>query len=282
MAVSNVSRKYKDPDNRGLRDTVPANENRRPVRGKVVPFPTGQASDSNPLHQTQDEAFSTRYQNPWTRNDENVAKQRINRVERQYAPAAEPSYRETRIPIIRKKVKHKVPTSEKVIARLKVSAINVWVGGWATFWYLGFQLPLALLSTAALGMAVTVYGYVVHLKESTVVVGFFIEIIEKLANVIFGTISEAISGISKAIFGIEFDPLLLFIGPFAITFILGIFQLVLAWFIYSIAGIKSLTGQGGGLKGLMFAIAGVGYALPILNLFPLIFLWMIMVWKYPK
>jgi len=282
MAVSNVSRKYKDPDNHGLRDTLPANENRRPVRGEVVPFPTGQASDSNPFHQTQDEAFSTRYQNPSTRNDENVAKQRINRVERQYAPAAEPSYRETRIPITRKKVEHKVSTSEKVIARLKVSAINVWVISWAMFWYLTIQFPLALLSTAALGMAALVYSYVENIKENSLIGGFVVGGIESLAKIGFGSIEKAISGIMNFFFGIEVDPLSIFIAPFAIIFLLGVFQLLLTWSIYSTAGIKSLSGKSGGIKSLMFVFVGVGYALPILNLFPLIFLWMLVVWKYPK
>jgi len=277
MAVSNVSRKYKDPDNRGLRAAMPANENRRPVREKVVPFPTGQASDSNPFHQTQDEAFNTRYQNPWTRNDENVAKQRINRVERQYAPAAEPSYRETRSPIIRKKVKHKVPTSEKVIARLKVSAINVWVGGWATYWYLAFQLPIALVSVTALGMS-----YAVYESLSTIIGKPATDIVVSAMIRAGSDISEIISYLAVQIFGLQFNPMLLFVAPFALVFILGLFQLILTWFIYHIAGIKSLSGEAGGIKNLMFALAGVGCALPILNLFPLIFLWMIVVWRYPK
>jgi hypothetical protein len=260
-----------------LRDAAPANENRRPVRGKVVPFPTGQPSDSNPFHQTQDEAFSTRYQNPWTRNDENVAKQRINRVERQYAPAAEPSYRETRSPIIRKKVKHKVPTSEKVIARLKVSAINVWVGGWATYWYLAFQLPIALVSVTALGMSYAVYD-----RISAVLGERFTDAALKTLIESGAAISALIEYVAKIIFGFSFDPMLLFVTPFALVFILGLLQLILTWFIYHIAGIKSLSGEAGGIKNLMFVLAGVGYALPILNLFPLIFLWMIVVWRYPK
>jgi len=278
MAVSNVSRKYKDPDNRGLRDAVPANKNRRPVREKVVAFPTGQASDSNPFHQTQDEAFSTRYQNPWTRNDENVAKQRINRVERQYAPAAEPSYRETRIPITRKKVKHKVKTSEKVIARLKVSAINVWVISWAIFWYLAFQLPIALIGTTGLGMAVAVNA----LLESATQVAGVGGIVSVVINGIETVASSALTAVAVYLFGINFDPMLIFIAPFALTFILGVFQLILCWFIYSAAGVRSLSGESGGAKSILFIFAGVGYALPILNLFPLIILWIAIVWIKPK
>jgi len=278
MAVSNVSRKYKDPDNRGLRDTVPANENRRPVRGKVVPFPTGQASDSNPLHQTQDEAFSTRYQNPWTRNDENVAKQRINRVERQYAPAAEPSYRETRIPIIRKKVKHKVPTSEKVIARLKVSAINGWVISWAAAWYFSFQWWLSLLSLTGLGMAVAAYAIIDSIEETFLggVLTFFIGSAEDGLSG-DGIINKVIAG-AFSLFGISFDPLLLFIAPSAILLIVGVAQLLITWFMYSGARVKSLSGTHGGLKQLSFVLALISSVTPI----PLIFIWIAVVWAYPK
>ena len=91
-----------------------------------------------------------------------------------------------------------------------------------------------------------------------------------------------INEISSYSFGISFDPIILFIVPFALIFLLGIFQLILVWFIYSFAGIKSLSGKAAGAKNALFLIAGVGMVIPILNLFPLILLWMLVVWRYPK
>jgi hypothetical protein len=101
-------------------------------------------------------------------------------------------------------------------------------------------------------------------------------------NVELTSVGNLINTVAHYIFGIKFDPILLFITPFALVFMLGLFQLVLTWFVYKALRINSLSGKAGGLKGLMFILAGVGYAIPILNLFPLIFLWMIVVWIHPK
>ena len=168
------------------------------------------------------------------------------------------------------------------LQRLKVTTANTWIGSWAMFWYLTFQLPLAVISAAGLGMAYAVNSYINSIKESSIVAGWVVSGLEKLADVVYGSVSEALKAITKLLFGIDFDPMLLFITPFALIFLLGLFQLILTWFVYSAMRINSLSGRAGGIKGLMFVLAGVGYAIPILNLFPLIFLWMIVVWIHPK
>jgi hypothetical protein len=164
-----------------------------------------------------------------------------------------------------------------LLARVRVTTANTWIGAWAMFWYLTFQLPLAVVSAAGLGMAFAVYQAITAvLGESAT------EFIVNGLLFNFGTIGEAILAAAKKVFGISFDPMLLFITPFALVFLLGLFQLILTWFVYSAMRINSLSGKAGGIKGLMFILAGVGYAIPILNLFPLIFLWMAVVWIYPK
>ena len=162
-------------------------------------------------------------------------------------------------------------------ARMRVSTANAWIGSWAMFWYLTFQMPLAVMSAAGLGMA-----YAAMLAAETITkIPFIGGAMYEFGKIVLQFSSDIIAGAFK-LFGINFDPLLLFITPFALVFLLGLMQLILTWFMYTAMRIKSLSGTAGGLKGLMFIVAGIGYAVPILNLFPLIFLWMIVVWIHPK
>ena len=162
-------------------------------------------------------------------------------------------------------------------AKLKVSTINMWVGSWATFWYLSFQLPFALVSIAGLGMGAIVYQTVASVIGETAT-----NLVLKTLYATGASTAELIKSASELAFGFSFDPIILFIAPFALIFMLGVFQLVLVWTIYNLAGIKSLSGERSGVKNTMFLIAGIGMVIPVLNLFPLIFLWMMVVWKYPK
>ena len=162
-------------------------------------------------------------------------------------------------------------------ARVRVTTANAWIGSWAMFWYLTFQMPLAVMSAAGLGMA-----YAAMLAAETITkIPFIGGAMYEFGKIVLQFSSDIIAGAFK-LFGINFDPLLLFITPFALVFLLGLMQLILTWFMYTAMRIKSLSGTAGGLKGLMFIVAGIGYAVPILNLFPLIFLWMIVVWIHPK
>ena len=179
-----------------------------------------------------------------------------------------------------KKVNHKNSAAYKTgktLARLRVSTINVWVGSWATFWYLSFQLPFALVSIAGLGMGAIVYQTVASVIGETAT-----NLVLKTLYATGASTAELIKSASELAFGFSFDPIILFIAPFALIFMLGVFQLVLVWTIYNLAGIKSLSGERSGVKNTMFLIAGIGMVIPVLNLFPLIFLWMMVVWKYPK
>lgn len=203
----------------------------------------------------------------------------INQVERQYT-AANDNYAPSSVPVVRKKmkVKHKVSGSTKTVARLKLTAINGWVTAWAVFWYLSVQLPFALISTVSLGMAAAVYSSLSSVTEVEGRGG----VINYVLNAVEVVAASALLAVSKILFGLNFDPTLIFIAPFALIFLFVLSQLLLTWFVYSLAGIKSLSGEKGGLKSITFMMAGVGCVIPVLNLFPLIFLWMIMVWKYPK
>ena len=130
------------------------------------------------------------------------------------------------------------------------------------------------VSTAGLGITAAVYKMAQSIVEENGVFSY-------LGEFIFNVASKIIAA-AFTLVGIKFDPILLFIAPFALILILTIFQLALTWFIYSLADIKSLSGERGGLKNTMFVLAGVGSVITVFNLFPLIFLWMIIVWMYPK
>jgi len=182
---------------------------------------------------------------------------------------------------VKKLRKQKKLTKVIGVQRLKVTTANAWIGSWAMFWYLTFQMPLAVMSAAGLGMAYTVYITIQGIFGETITDAIFAGV-AKIISIAGPTSKAAIEAVAERVFGISFDPILLFFTPFALVFLLGLMQLILTWFVYSAMRINSLSGKAGGIKGLMFILAGVGYAIPILNMFPLIFLWMIVVWMHPK
>jgi len=147
------------------------------------------------------------------------------------------------------------------------------------FWYLTFQVPLAVVSAAGLGVVYAVYKIVDTYVGQTMVGEALFYIFGEDS---FEAIGNKIITVALRFFGIEFDPILLFMVPFSLVFLLGLFQLILTWFVYSVMRINSLSGKAGGIKGVMFVLAGIGYSIPILNLFPLIFLWILVVWIHPK
>jgi len=271
MQVSRVNREYR---NVGSNDE-PANSNRRPRSADVIPFRGGQTPDDNPLHQTQDEQFSTRYQNPYA--TDRPTNQSINRVERQYEQAPRPAPPRRRIPNLRrKKVLHKHSaqhTTKVALARARVTAINGWVVGWAVTWYFAFQWWLSFLSLAGLGMAVAAYAAIQAIPGGR----FLLPIIEGVVGGV-STFAGAVVEWALSLFGISFDPIWLFFIPTALLLFMGIFQLLLTWFMYSCARVHSLSGTHGGLKQLLFVLAFISSVTPL----PLIFLWIAVVWMYPK
>ena len=62
----------------------------------------------------------------------------------------------------------------------------------------------------------------------------------------------------------------------------NLFQLILAWFAFSLAGVRSLSGEASSAKLGTFALAAIGICIPVLNLFPLILIWTTVVWLKPR
>jgi len=267
---------------------IPAdNTNAAPKQDRVVNGPWGKTqttykASNAPVRsaQSNDEIFNESYAKAGmqpanlNRAPDQTSKARTTYEAPSNIPRVSRAY-PSRVPKIKRK--KKVSTGKMLLARVRVTTANTWIGAWAMFWYLTFQLPLAVISAAGLGMAYVVYVSIQSMPGSRFLLPMIEGIVESTSSFAGAVIEWALS-----LFGIDFDPILLFITPFALVFLLGLFQLILTWFLYSILGIKSLSGKAGGIKGLMFVLAGIGYAIPILNLFPLIFLWMAVVWIHPK
>lgn len=284
MAVQRVNVDRQQPYTNPAYDRpqrIPA-DNRRQREQNVRRENKRQPSAAANTRPTTDEIFNDQYQKaglqPANVNSapDQTRKARATYTTRSNIPDVPRTYK-SRIPLVKRK--NKTSIKKMALARIQVTTANVWIGSWAMFWYLGFQLPLAVVSAAGLGMTYAVDLYITKFTaESDGSGGIFYT----LGELILNSISAVIKYAAKLLFGIDYDPMLLFITPFALVFLLGLFQLILTWFIYKLNRINSLSGKAGGIKAFMFALAGVGYAIPILNLFPLIFLWMIVVWIHPK
>ena len=285
MAVQKVNVDRQQPYTNPAYDRpqrIPA-DNRRQREQNIKREGRRQPSTSRNTRPTTDQIFNDQYADAGIQPTSIADKpaDRTSRAQTTYAtPSSVPKVSRTyqsSLPKIKRK--KKVSVGKMALARVRVTTANIWIGSWAMFWYLTFQMPLAVISAAGLGMAYAVLLMLnTFVSETTLgkVTRFIFE------NVELTSVGNLINTVAHYIFGIKFDPILLFITPFALVFMLGLFQLVLTWFVYKALRINSLSGKAGGLKGLMFILAGVGYAIPILNLFPLIFLWMIVVWIHPK
>ncbi len=281
MQVSNVQLETRQiPPSPGA-GSNPGNIRRDARRRNTVPRRKRQSvntdTDQNPFHETTDEAFSKQYDA--TERYTNLRPNEINRVQREYANTnQEPNYQPGRMPLVRKKVEHKAKNSNLLLGRTKVTAINAWVGSWVIFWYFAIQLPFALMSIVGLAITLYIYNYIAEIPLGTEFITLAGQVIMLVGEGAIG-VSRLISIATENFFGFAFDPIRLMIIPFAFVFLLGVLQLMLVWFIYSTTGIKSLSGEKGLKKKMLFLLAVVGSAFPI---YPFILSWIRLVWKHPN
>lgn len=281
MSAMGVEKIYREPTperNPGS-GSNPVDLRRDARRRNTVPRRKRQSvdttGDQNPFHETTDEVFANQYQNH--NRYINDTSNKINRVERTYAPANDnqPIRQRSSVPLVQreKKVKHKPAKAKVIAARLRVSAINGWVIGWSIAWYLSFQWWMGLLSLAGLGMAAAVYSNITQNAAGA----YLLPVIGGLVSSNID-IAVAIGDWALSLFGFEFNPLFIFIVPTSILLLLGLLFLLSIVAIYSASGVKSLTGEKAGLKIVTFIIALISSATPL----PMVFLWLGVVWKNPK
>lgn len=161
-------------------------------------------------------------------------------------------------------------TASKLIAKTKASTVNASIMAWGGGLWFMVQLPFALISLVMLGLA----GITVGATESSGILGWAA-----------GAASKIVEG-AAAIVGVDLSLTGISTGFFTVTYVLvlavGLVTIFAAFFQYTLAFLKPLSGEMAGLKMGTFLIVLFGYSTPLLNLFPWIFLWMTVVWKYPK
>ncbi len=161
-------------------------------------------------------------------------------------------------------------TAATTSGRVRASAINAEAFSWQVPLWLFVQLPFAVLSIVTLGI-VGVMDNVTANPDG----GLLSWVIDK--------ITAAASALAKFI-GIDFLEIAfnLYLLCTLLIFGIGIFSIGFLFLQYKISFLEPLSGKGSGLKHGLLLLTLIGYAVPIANLFPFIFLWMGAIWYYPR
>jgi hypothetical protein len=160
-------------------------------------------------------------------------------------------------------------SGQMMVRRARVSAINVtciasW--GWA-LWLL--QVIFGILGIISIGIVAGIDAL------TSTEGGFFAWIT--------GTVTGAINEILKFV-GIDFAEIAMyvFIATYAVILTVGALMVATLYLQYKLAMVNPIFGNGSGFKFGMLMLTFIGIATPVLNLFPVILLWMVAVWLYPR
>lgn len=169
------------------------------------------------------------------------------------------------------------PVTAAVAEKAMVSAVTAEIFSWAGWIWFVFQLPLAILTVALLGL-----------------VGLQAKLQEFLHNTIAGQVIDWVTtpiqwlgqGASWVLnqFGVDFSVISvanLFMLFLMITAFIGWGTLLAMGINYVVTMTKCLSGKGSGVKWTALLIAVCAYGIPVLNIFPWFLLWLGAVWLYP-
>jgi hypothetical protein len=148
-------------------------------------------------------------------------------------------------------------TQPSVSAQLRTARLAWWLGAWAMWVWLTFQLPFALLSLVFFGLQAVVDGTWVG---------------QAIAGAL-GIVNSAVS-----IFGgniPQVTPLSIGVALLFLVFGISLFFLLITAFAFLLTGQKPLFGNRATAKMGAFLLCLIGYAIPGLNLFPWIFLYLV-------
>jgi len=182
--------------------------------------------------------------------------------------------------IVRKLGGVKATVAMAALRKAKVTAANSAIMPLVVLMYFTFQLPFALISAVGLGMAFAVYTSLQALPGGE----YILSVIEAAGEFFYqtGTMAQAIVKWGLSLFGIDFDPFLIFGFGLAAVFIFGILQIAIALAIYMPLGIKCLGGKSSGMKWVLFGFACFGMFIPFLSLLPWVLFWVGFVWLRPR
>lgn len=159
--------------------------------------------------------------------------------------------------------------------------LSIW--SWGFFIWLWFQLPFTILSIVFMAMTQVLY----EIFSTTSAAADEDGIVETVINS-FTHAVEVLAGVANEflkLFGFHLDalnPANMFILTHTLLVLVGWLILLTIGIIYTMTGQKAFSGKGAGGKNVMFILAFVGYAVPILNILPLFFFWTLMVLKNPR
>ncbi len=229
--------------------------------------------DERPLpeHPTTDQQFNITYNQSGMQSISNI--RIVKAREKNLEAANDPTYNvdvtsisipEREVPVKKLKQAADGLSSVKPKSRIKAGAVTASIASWYGTVYI-IQLVFALLGVFFLGYSA---ARNLHSEQSLYErgVAFFEDAIAKFAT------GHDVAEIS----------LYAFVVCHAIAAVVATVSLFTALFQYELAFLKPLGGTHAGLKQGTFLTALIGCLIPIVNLFPLMALWMAAVWKYPK
>ena len=187
-------------------------------------------------------------------------------------PDQQPEPRRQRSPsktVARKLASKLLGEATNLPLRARATSVSLGVMSWQIPLWLGVQLPFAILGIIAFG---TTYAIDQMAAGNGGILGF-------LANKTL----EAFNAITSLI-GIDFSSIAgdMMMLMLVIVLAIGMMSLLVMTLIYLMWGFKPLSGEGAGLKQGMFLLAIIGYSLPLTNMIPFVFLYMLAVWRYPR
>lgn len=169
-------------------------------------------------------------------------------------------------PIGRKAAKLLLKNTKKV----KATSVNVAIFSWATPFWLGLHLPLAVLSLVLAGATYFRYDYLPEQAEQSGIVGKAIYSAASWVGSVFEYAAEQILNLS-------IDPAAMFFGLNVAVFFLGLGVMIIMTLQYFFAGINPFLGKGALFKVTAFVFALFFYIMPFFNIFPWFMLWAVAV-----
>tara|TARA_B100000508_G_scaffold81917_1_gene63656 strand:- start:2038 stop:3012 length:975 start_codon:yes stop_codon:yes gene_type:complete len=174
--------------------------------------------------------------------------------------------------------------AKRSLAKVRVTAVNVWLWAWGGWFWLFFQVPFAIMSIIFMALTEVLYSYFVTYTQLKATDPTLWDRAMVVAGKILTVFAAAAAEFLK-VFDIDiadFQPANFFMLTHLVVFFLGILTLMLCYIQYKIAFINPLGGQKMSMKMGALMLAIICYSIPILNLFPWFFVWTFVVWMYPK
>lgn len=171
-------------------------------------------------------------------------------------------------------------TATGVAGKVAARSVTLGIWSWGFFIWFWFQLPFTILSIVFMAITQVLHELYMSIQATADDNGM----IKNAIGVLIDFTLKVISEFAK-FFGFDFNdlnPANFFMMTHILVTVVGWGILLTIGIIYTVTGQKAFSGRGASGKNAMFLLAFIGYAIPILNLFPWFFLWTLMVLKNPK